>query len=801
MNTNTNNNIVESEPKEETFRVEENSTAQTDAPIKIRMEGDMSSCVTIPNISEAVCSSLTEGTNEESRLEFLLAENTDHSLAGMEVKFCKNQSQIHLMGQQDELKKAEEFILTRVEEIKKQLKTQTVTLQYPNEDVLKDLKVAIGNGGVVKKLEWETNANKTLCVYARVIIDTERFHRFGKVESLDVDTKILMSSNQNRKQILHNGKWYTECGTVTYKREISTVTALLSQALNPAGNVVLKRPITTQKRPKEFKGALVKLKWPLRSISKVCVKVEADKKSSVDRSPRLLGSGKRNQKWKLFQSLHLQYEETKGKSEVYSIQGNFGRMSDKEVDTLVRRKIERILGRKVQSMCFERNEPDSKQQQKCQARLDRKILKLHLQKWHMSRIPHLKLSQFKVEVQDVEDGNFLFIDVVYYNYDMVKELWTGLARKTVTLGAVLERVITLRNEATKQIGDNLQFFFQTAIPPSEELIGALEAARAIWMELAGPEVSMTIQNNGGTQTPVVQLTESSLNLFQRWKRVENTCIEKMFGLIKAFLTPEVIRINDGDGASVSASVVTIERIHWETNCVFQRPQGNRKSPIWLVYGSEDDKKAAKEKLREMQDREALERNGEVRPESQGGSLADDWLESEPIMSHCGICLCPLEEAPCNFTLSVCGHSFHSSCLRQQINVAIQDRAFPIQCAECEEPLFWEDIISPELREEFPTGKTIRTTLKAIMAAYVPQTKGQIQFCITPDCPGIYSTNTPHQVGAMADPSDLHTCAVCSETFCTRCRQTYYNCHYCWTPEAADEALQKWMNDDVKNRRR
>lgn len=152
-------------------------------------------------------------------------------------------------------------------------------------------------------------------------------------------------------------------------------------------------------------------------------------------------------------------------------------------------------------------------------------------------------------------------------------------------------------------------------------------------------------------------------------------------------------------------------------------------------GNKDEEKESLEFIRKMQAAEEEEAKREaklaeeearrVAQELEAKELKEKVDDSEPEM--CRICLCEIEEG-C-FPLEGCEHFFHEECIRQHLEVNLNDGNFPIKCPDdkCGEMVLINDIkelLNEEMMEKF---------YKFSFNDYVSKHNKEVACCPTADC--------------------------------------------------------------------
>ena len=700
----------------------------------------------------------------------------------------------------------------------------------------------VKNGGKIETLEWKSDRNKILKIYANCCIDESDLTEFGRYESVHLHPENLFKQHHLVPQILHQGEWFSECGTVVYGSEESTLNALQSHVIKPE-KIIFKRPFSDEIHRRSFKGAVLKLKWPLRPISKVKVYLEDGVKV------RGQGEGRNKFKIKLMGNTEIICRESRTNNSIYILTGNFDSLSDEEVSSLVPRQLDIVFcDHKV--VC-ERDKFSTGYDHRCRKGFERKLLTLHLEQWNLRQMPHLRLSDFKIEVlnYDAKADDFVHIEMIYMNRKII-ESFVSTHEKNLHFGTVLDRKIIL-SRALDSIHCNMELYYQMALP-SRKVANYFRSRTSALMTLLPEENSLRLLN----LDPADVENEAVLELRERTEDKENKSDSNTIDLCYEVLQ----KIQNGVTYQHYTTAVcerTLNKIGKKTNTFLDLHDKEDGKYVYTIHGDERDKTTAikllearirsrdaprtltlnltyKDKftliLRKFGSRlsftttdenmkllsksttknpvlniatgcltywnkdvdfvndiqELLQTVGQGQSEGQGQSLGE-----------CASCLCDIDRVSDKFTLSICGHSFHTECLQVQISVALAERSFPLQCVECSEDLYWKDIILPDLGGDADKNpdEVLKKTLLSMLLDLTLKSKGTLKSCVTPGCAGIYKVKD----GNLGDRPELHACALCDVTFCSSCQECLSEQHYC--QGVVDELLKQWMDENRELRKR
>ena len=190
--------------------------------------------------------------------------------------------------------------------------------------------------------------------------------------------------------------------------------------------------------------------------------------------------------------------------------------------------------------------------------------------------------------------------------------------------------------------------------------------------------------------------------------------------------------------------------------------------------------------------EALKKSLELVKEELNKLQTSDRSTVEADIPDCPICLCPVEETDmCR--LELCGHGYCKPCLTLQIQTAIRDREFPVCCSaeDCDEPLMTRDF-----KTQIRFGTIKQSSLgNAALNSFISKQSGKYKFCITPDCPMVYT---------VSSSGERFVCGICSKHICTKCHLEYHNGLTCDMYESAKkdgDSVLKWLQEDPNNRKK
>ena len=298
-----------------------------------------------------------ELTRQNDRIEFLetlIRQKIKCDAVTLDWDVDTNVLEIHSYDIET-LQEAEKWMQQEIYTIRKQLRNQEFNYRHPLQGAVSDKTVVVENGGVVQNIEWNNNKKKVLNIYVRSYIDESDLSEFGAVESLQLHPENLFKHEHLVHQILHQGEWYTGCGSVLYGTEESTLVALMSHVMKP-GEIIFKRPKLNEVHSQSFKGAVLKLKWPLKPIMKVTVQVATEitheSKQNIKEVQRK-GEEKKELKIKLDANREIDCRKSKTNQNIYYLTGDFGSLSDEELNSLLPKKLEKLLfNRKVKKITY-----------------------------------------------------------------------------------------------------------------------------------------------------------------------------------------------------------------------------------------------------------------------------------------------------------------------------------------------------------------------------------------------------------------------------------------------------------------
>ncbi|XP_013383426.1 ATP-dependent RNA helicase DEAH12, chloroplastic-like [Lingula anatina] len=172
----------------------------------------------------------------------------------------------------------------------------------------------------------------------------------------------------------------------------------------------------------------------------------------------------------------------------------------------------------------------------------------------------------------------------------------------------------------------------------------------------------------------------------------------------------------------------------------------------------------------------------------------DGLPNKPTVKEnsidCVVCFCPIDDSV--FRIECCGHPYCQECITNQIRVAIEEKNFPITCAQegCEELIEWRTL------NKLTTEPMKRALVASSTMAFVSKAPEAYTYCGTPDCPMVY------QITENGKP---FTCCNCQVTTCTTCKIEYHQGLSCAMYQGMKRdkniSLKVWLEKDPQNRRK
>ncbi|XP_041361279.1 ATP-dependent RNA helicase DEAH11, chloroplastic-like [Gigantopelta aegis] len=159
--------------------------------------------------------------------------------------------------------------------------------------------------------------------------------------------------------------------------------------------------------------------------------------------------------------------------------------------------------------------------------------------------------------------------------------------------------------------------------------------------------------------------------------------------------------------------------------------------------------------------------------------------------ECVACFMPVERGQL-YRLEACGHAYCTDCVKQQFQVALMDKDFPVDCVheQCGLHFMWRDVFN-FIRDG---SIVIKELVAASVSAFVAKHQKDYRYCITPDCPVIY------RVSPDGSPFD---CCECQTKVCTSCHVQYHDglsCAMNKSPDKEGDRLFKVWMDERKNRK-
>ena len=163
-------------------------------------------------------------------------------------------------------------------------------------------------------------------------------------------------------------------------------------------------------------------------------------------------------------------------------------------------------------------------------------------------------------------------------------------------------------------------------------------------------------------------------------------------------------------------------------------------------------------------------------------------ETQP---ECCVCLCDIENIQDIIRLEYCGHPYHIECMKLQVSQ--NTLTIPLLCAaeDCSQHFVWQDFET--LFKQ--TSLTLTYLVNASLRSYLAANQDKVRNCLTPDCKMVYFITKDGQ---------RFICSHCSVHICTTCHVQYHDGLTCKMYESAklgDIALEKWMQEDSRNRKR
>ena len=159
--------------------------------------------------------------------------------------------------------------------------------------------------------------------------------------------------------------------------------------------------------------------------------------------------------------------------------------------------------------------------------------------------------------------------------------------------------------------------------------------------------------------------------------------------------------------------------------------------------------------------------------------------------ECCVCLCDIESIRDIIRLEYCGHPYHIECMKLQVSQ--NTLTIPLLCAaeDCSQQFVWQDFET--LFKQ--TSLTLTNLANASLRSYLATNQDKVRNCLTPDCKMVYFVTKDGQ---------RFICSHCSVHICTTCHVQYHDGLTCKMYESAklgDIALEKWMQEDSRNRKR
>ncbi|KAK6192740.1 hypothetical protein SNE40_004162 [Patella caerulea] len=149
--------------------------------------------------------------------------------------------------------------------------------------------------------------------------------------------------------------------------------------------------------------------------------------------------------------------------------------------------------------------------------------------------------------------------------------------------------------------------------------------------------------------------------------------------------------------------------------------------------------------------------------ARGLNKAKSQNKANDELPECSTCFMVVEHTSKLYRLENCGHAYCLDCLRQQIELAIQNKDLPILCGGdgCQEPFVWHDFQNT-LRKFNIEDECF---VNAAVDKFVMKNRDSYRHCLTAECPMVYRV-TSNGASFM--------CSECRLKICTTCHVEYHD---------------------------
>lgn len=166
--------------------------------------------------------------------------------------------------------------------------------------------------------------------------------------------------------------------------------------------------------------------------------------------------------------------------------------------------------------------------------------------------------------------------------------------------------------------------------------------------------------------------------------------------------------------------------------------------------------------------------------------------SDESLPECPICLCEIELSVL-VRLEFCGHSYCQSCLNSQVQSAVKDHQFPIECAaeDCSQPIVLKDI-----RQQITKGSlSMKPLAAAAVSCFVGKNRESFRFCTTPDCEMVYR---------VSEDGRQFQCIDCGTRLCTTCHIQFHDgltCAMYKSAKTGEGNVDMWIRENPGARKK
>ncbi|XP_063402504.1 uncharacterized protein LOC134686725 [Mytilus trossulus] len=159
--------------------------------------------------------------------------------------------------------------------------------------------------------------------------------------------------------------------------------------------------------------------------------------------------------------------------------------------------------------------------------------------------------------------------------------------------------------------------------------------------------------------------------------------------------------------------------------------------------------------------------------------------------QCAICFMEIEDGEM-YRLESCGHPFCKTCIVPQLESAVGNSDFPLECCKesCGELWSWKDITKLSLQ----SGMTINNVVNRATSSYIARNSKKYKYCTSPECPSVY------RVTKMINE---FSCGECGVRICTACHAQSHDGLSCDNMKELKEdtsGIAIWLRKDPKNRK-